>query len=332
MGAETINVTVLFLEGCQASTAIAAMEIFNDTGVLWNMWNRQEPARHFRVTTASLDGQPVRGQGPLGLVPDMAIKDVRQADLIFVPAAGLGVEAIIERNRQLLPWLKKWRARGAYVAGVCSGVAILAAAGFLDGRPATTHWALAEEFVTHFPNVDWRPEKFVTEAEGVFCGGGVYASMDLGLFLVEKFCGRDVARETAKALLIDMPRRHQAGFSILPQGALHGDGAILKAEEWIQANCAVDFRMDDLAAEVGMSPRNFARRFKRATGETPLAYLQKLRIALARRMLEGGARTVQEVAAAVGYDDPVFFRQVFKRHSGLTPQDYRRRFGMALAG
>lgn len=327
MPAKMMDVTVLFLEECHASTAIAAMEIFNDTGVLWNIWTGEKETPRFRVTTASIDGKGVQGYGPLRLTPEKSIKDVKKSDLIFVPSSGLDVDGIIARNRPLLAWLKKWRDQGAYIAGVCSGVSILAAAGLLDGKPATTHWAMAEEFAERFPEVDWRPDKFVTEADGVFCGGGIYASMDLSLYLVEKFCGRDIARQTAKAMLIDMPRTCQTGFSVLPVGARHGDGAILKAEEWIHENYNNDFRVDDVASEMGMSPRNFVRRFKRATGETPLNYLQKLRVVAAKRMFEDGHTTVQEVSFAVGYDDAAFFRQVFKRHAGLPPNEYRQRFG-----
>lgn len=327
MPTKMMDVTVLCLQGCHASTAIAAIEIFNDTGVLWNIWNGKKETPRFRVTSASINGKAVQGNGPVKLIPEKSIKDIKKTDLIFVPSAGLGVDGIIARNRPLLAWLKKWRDRGIYIAGVCSGVSILAAAGLLDGKQATTHWGLAEEFAERFPQVDWRPEKFVTEADGVFCGGGIYASMDLSLYLVEKFCGRDSARQTAKAMLIDMPRTHQTGFSVLPLGARHGDGAILKAEEWIHENCNNDFRVDDLASNMGMSPRNFVRRFKLATGETPLNYLQKLRVVAAKRMLEDGHTTVQEASFAVGYDDAAFFRHVFKRHAGLTPLAYKQRFG-----
>lgn len=329
---DVIDVVVLFLKGCHVSTAIAPMEVFHDTGVLWNIWNGEEPRPRFRVTTASADGHSIDADGPLALTPRKSIKAIRKADLILVPAIGLDVEKALEDHWPVIEWIKSWHAKGAEVAAACSGVSLLAAAGLLDGQTATTHWALAEEYRDRFPNVDWQTDKFVTDAGGIFCGGGLYSSLDLSLYIVERYCGHDVALQTARALLIDMPRTTQTGFSVLPLGARHEDKAIQRAEGWIHDNCANDFRVEDLAAEMGMSPRNFVRRFKRATGETPLHYLQKLRVANAKRMLEGGHASVQETSNAVGYDDVAFFREVFKRHAGILPNEYRHQFGARMTG
>ena len=264
---------------------------------------------------------------------------LRATDLVWVPAAGLDLETIVAngydvdaavaRNARVIPWLQRQAAQGAEIAGVCSGVALLAAAGLLDGRRATTHWALAEQFRRRFPAVDWQPEYIVTEAPGVYCGGGVNAASDLSLYLVEKFCGREVATQCAKAMLIELPRLWQVAFAHLDVGrGQHEDEAILRAQEWLHEHYdRREVRLEALASRVGMSPRNFIRRFKDATGRTPLAYLQSLRIATAKRLLENGRGTIQEVSAAVGYDDLMFFRSLFRRHTGLSPTGYRQRFG-----
>ncbi len=332
-----IDVTVLLLDGGFLSTAIGPMEVFRSAGVLWNVFAGEAPCARFRVSVASADGGIARPDALVGVSGSSALSELRP-DLVWVPAAGLDLETVVAsgfdvdaavaRNAKVIPWLQRQAARGAEIAGVCSGVALLAAAGLLDGRRATTHWALADQFRQRFPKVEWRPEYLVTDAAGVYCGGGVNAASDLSLYLVEKLCGREVAAECAKAMLIEMPRIWQVAFAHLDVGReQHQDEAILRAQEWLHEHYDREVRLEALAGRIGMSPRNFIRRFKEATGRTPLAYLQSLRIASARRLLENGRGTVQEVSAAVGYDDVMFFRSLFRRHTGLSPTEYRQRFG-----
>jgi transcriptional regulator GlxA family with amidase domain len=324
--AAPIDVTVLFLEAGHASTAVAPLEIFRAAGVLWNTWTEQPPEPRFRVRSASIGGRPVRPDGPCTIQPDSALEAIGATDLVFVPSAGIGLDELLARNRPVVDFLRASRGRGAGLAAVCSGVGLLAEAGLLDGRPATTHWALADEYRARFPRVLWRPDDLVTESDGIYCGGGVYAAIDLALYLVEKLCDRAAAVQCAKALLLEMPRDCQAGFAVLPMGARHTDAPIQRAEDWIHRHCREEIRFEALARELGMSPRNFIRRFKQATGLAPLEYLQRLRVRAARRLLEERFVTVQEVSSAVGYADVAFFRSVFKRFTGLAPGAYRRRF------
>ena len=228
----------------------------------------------------------------------------------------------------MLPWLERWHRRGAAIASVCSGVGLVAATGLLDGKRATTHWGLAERFRKKYPKVKWMPELMVTEDRGFYCGGGVHAALDLSLYLVETYCGHEVAVQSAKALLIETPRAWQAGFAMLPLKTEHRDESISTAQEWLHHNFHKTFALDVPARRVGMSLRNFVRRFKQATGDSPLLYLQKLRIAAAKRLLEGDHRTVQEISHAVGYQDVAFFRNLFQRHTGVSPSAYWQRFGL----
>jgi transcriptional regulator GlxA family with amidase domain len=322
------DVTVLFLDGTFSSTAAGPMEVFHHAGALWNHLTGSRPAPRFRVTTASADGRAVRCDGPIRITPDAAIKDIRKTDLIFIPTTGVSIDDVVERNEPVVPWLHRWHKRGAAIASVCSGVGLVAATGMLDGKRATTHWALAAPFREKYPRVNWMPELMVTEDRGFYCGGGVHAALDLSLYLVEKFCGHEVAMQSAKAMLIDMPRAWQAGFAIVPLKTEHSDDAISKAQEWLHQNFHRNFPLDGTARRVGMSLRNFVRRFKQATGDSPLAYIQKLRIAAAKRLLESDHRTMQEISDAVGYQDPVFFRNLFQRHTGVSPSAYRRKFGV----
>lgn len=325
------EITVLFLDQMFASTAIGPMEIFRHAGSLWNVLTGTQTTPRFRVTTASADGSPVSCDGRIQVQPEVALKDIGETDLIFVPTTGLSIDDVVERNAAIVPWLKHRNARGVPIAAVCSGVGLVAAAGLLDGKRATTHWGLAERFREKYPLVKWMPELMVTEDQGFYCGGGVNASLDLSIYLVERFCGHDIAMQTARALLIEPPRAWQFGFGIVPLKIEHTDDAISNAQEWIHKNFAATFPLEEPAKSAGMSVRNFVRRFKVATGDSPLIYLQKLRIAAAKRMLESNLSSIQEVSDAVGYQDAAFFRALFQRHAGVSPSVYREKFGPEAA-
>jgi transcriptional regulator GlxA family with amidase domain len=322
------DVTVLILDETFSSTAVGPMEVFRHAGTLWNLLTGAPQTPRFRVATASSNGRAVRCDGPISIQPDAALADIRKTDLIFVPTTGLNIDDVVERNAPVVPWLKRWHKRGAAIASVCSGVGLVAASGLLDGKRATTHWALADRFREKYPKVKWQPELMVTEDRGFYCGGGVHAALDLSLYLVEKFCGHDVAVQSAKALLIETPRAWQAGFAIVPLKTQHNDDAISGAQEWLHENFHKSFSLDAPARRVGMSLRNFVRRFKQATGDSPLHYLQKLRVAAAKRLLENDHRTMQEICDAVGYQDVAFFRSIFQRHTGVSPSAYREKFGI----
>jgi transcriptional regulator GlxA family with amidase domain len=221
--------------------------------------------------------------------------------------------------------------RGASIAAICTGVSVVAEAGLLDGKPATTHWGVVDQFRRRYPKILWQPERFVTESERIYCGGGVYSAIDLSLYLVEKYCGHEVAVETAKALLLETPRTWQSTYGTAPPRSAHDDDAVQKAQAWLFRNFKEEVRIEELAGKVGMSPRNFARRFTAATGETPLGYLHRLRIDAARHLLEAGKMGVADVSEAVGYRDLAFFRRLFKRHTGSPPRAYRARFAPVLA-
>ena len=325
-----IRVTVLLLEGGLPSTFITPIEIFGSAGVLWNTITGEAGEPFFDVRTASLDGKGVRTSASLVVAPDCAVEDVEPTDLVFVPGTQPDLTAARTANAALLPWLQRWRAGGAAIAAVCTGVSLLAETGLLDGRPATTHWAFESYCRQRHPQVRWQIEHLVTESDEIFCGGGGYASIDLSLYLVERYCGHTVALHTAKALLLQMPRVWQAGYAAAPPQTSHGDAQIRQAQEWLFRNVAQSVEVEELAAHVGMSPRTFARRFKAATGDTPINYVHRLRINTAKHLLESDLKSVRQVSREVGYEDLTFFRRLFKRYTGTPPREYRERFGSKL--
>jgi len=317
------EITVLLIDQMFSSTATGPMEVFRSAGFLWNLFTRTQRTPRFRVTTASIDGRPVYCEGGIQIQPNTAIENVQEIDLIFIPGAWLSKEGIAEAHRPIVSWLQQRSNDEIAIASVCSGVGLVAAAGLLDGKRATTHWGLAEQFRQKYPRVNWMPELMITEDRGFYCGGGLNASLDLSVYLVEKFCGHEIAMQTAKALLVETPRAWQSGFTIFPLTGDHTDDAISSAQAWMHENFAKTFSLEDQARRIGMSVRNFVRRFRQATGDSPLLYLQKLRVAAAKRMLESNQRRMQEISDAVGYQDIAFFRALFQRHTGVSPSAYR---------
>ena len=324
--AKVLDVTVLLLDGGYPSTAIGPIEVFHSAGLLWNRLHGEKEEPRFRVRIASIDGKMVQSLCSLGLTPQCAIRDIRKTDIIVLPASGLDLQERIARNTALLPWLRKWHARGAWIAGICSGVAFLAEAGLLDGKQATTHWAVAEAMRKRYPKVTWLPEQFVTEDGRMLCSGGLYASIDVSLYLVEKFCGHEIALQCAKSMLVSMPRSSQAGYSVVPLSRPHSDDRIRQAEQYLQKHFDRGVSIDDLAVEMGMSPRTLIRHFKAATGRLPGEYIQTLRMSAAKEQLESGKVPIQDVCEKIGYEDVAFFRSLFKRHTGMTPAEYRSCF------
>lgn len=321
-----LNVTVILLGEGFASTAIGPLEIFYAAGALWRQLQGEAPEPFFNVSAATINGDAVNAPYGIGLAAQKSIDEIERTDVIIVPSSGLDVDMGMIENSSLLPWLRKHHALGSYIAGVCMGSAYLAEAGLLDDRIATTHWALAEDFAQRYPKVKWRPDLMITEDARLLCSGGVSAAMDVSLYLVEKLAGHEIAMQTAKALLLNMPRTQQSGYAVLPLSPPHDDDRVRDAEAFMQQNYREDLCADAVAERFGMSVRNFARRFKAATGRLPGGYLQAVRIDAAKAMLERERASVQSISTAVGYDDVSFFRSLFKRTTGMNPAEYRARF------
>lgn len=320
------DVTVVMFDDGVSSAAVMPTEIFYAAGRLWNILHDEPPQVAFTVRTASVDGRAVVSPYGLKIQPESAIAAITHTDIIIVPTSGLDLDLKLVENSALLPWLRRHHAAGAYVVGICMGSAYLAAAGLLDGRMATTHWAVADAMAARFPKARWQPELFVTEDQRTLCSGGVGSAIDISLYLVEKFCGHETALQTAKALLLPMPRLHQSGYAVLPVSRAHDNERVRAAEAWLQRNFRTEISTQALADRVCMTERTFTRQFKAATGKLPAAYVQAVRIEAAKVMLESSREPIQSIAHAVGYCDLAFFRTLFKRATGMTPAQYRSSF------
>lgn len=246
------------------------------------------------------------------------------AALILPPS--LASTATPAQTAAIAAWLRDRHAEGTALCSVCAGAFLLAETGLLDGRPATTHWALAERFAARFPDVRLDADKLLIDDGDLVTAGGLMAWVDLGLRLVNRFLGSAALLATARYFLVDPGGREQRFYSTFSPQLTHGDAAILKVQHWLQANSGSRISLPVMAARAKLGDRTFLRRFQSATGLTPGQYLQHLRVGKARDLLEQSQLAVDEIAWQVGYGDPGAFRKVFLKLMGLSPGEYRRRF------
>lgn len=319
------RVTILGLHNSMATTIFGPMDILNQAGRLWNRVNNTARSPYFDVTIASADGRPIRTVNRVEIQPHCSIEEIEHTDLMMI-ASATDIEKILEKNPELIDWIRHQYHQGAHVASICTGVFLLAETGLLDGKSATLHWGFAEAFKRRYPKVALQQDRMFIDHGRLYCSAGVSAGMDLSLYLVAKFCGKKAARESAKTMILDMDRSAQTPYDCFLPPREHADPLVAKAQAWMAQNRSRTMDYDRMADQFRVSRRSLERRFKHATGMTPLSYLQKLRVEQAKRMLEEGASSFSEITYAVGYEDIPFFRKIFIRLTGLRPKEYQRKF------
>ena len=319
------KVTILGLHNSMATTIFGPMDILNQAGRLWNRLNNAKRTPLFDVTIASPDGRPIRSVNRIQIQPHCSIKNLDHCDLIIIASATY-IDKVLEQYPELPDWLRRQYDKGTHLASICTGVFLLAETGLLDGKAATLHWGFADQFKARYPNVALQHDRMFIDNGRLYCSAGVSAGMDLSLYLVEKFCGKHAARQSAKTMVLGMDRHFQTPYSCFFGARNHEDNLMEKIQDRLEKNPIQAVNYDDMAHSFGMSRRSMERRFKKATGMTPLSYIQQLRVEKAKLMLEVGDRTFNEITYAVGYEDISFFRKVFIRSTGLRPKEYQQKF------
>jgi transcriptional regulator GlxA family with amidase domain len=249
----------------------------------------------------------------------------RPLDVLILPPS-LGQEPEAAPDGALCLWLRQAHREGTLLCSVCAGAFLLARTGLLDGRPATTHWAVRERFKARFPAVLVDTDRLLIDDGDLVTAGGLMAWVDLGLLLVGRFLGPATVLATARHLLVDPGGREQRFYSTFTPVLNHGDADILRAQQWLHRHSGEPVDVAGMARAARLGERTFLRRFQRAAGLRPTEYLQHLRVGRARDWLERSDLPVDEIAWRVGYKDPGAFRRTFLRLMGLSPGDYRRRF------
>ena len=250
-------------------------------------------------------------------------------DLILVPAFGpVDLPITLEENNCFLPWLREQHQQGATLASMCTGAFLLAASGLLNERRATTHVDAADKLDTFFPKIKLQQDAVVTHDTNIYTSGGATSGFHLKLALIQKYCGREMAIRIAKVYSIDMDREHQAYFGHFSPVETHDDELVMRVQHKIKNEFTELKSIEEAIADIPASRRNFVRRFKLATGLTPIRYLQKTKIEAAKKLLENSEKGLFEIMLFAGYNDMKNFRQLFKENTGMTPKAYRDKFAM----
>ncbi|MEO7045724.1 MAG: helix-turn-helix domain-containing protein [Ferruginibacter sp.] len=263
--------------------------------------------------------------------PDVLISDVNETQLIIIPATIGNPNDSIALNQEFIPWIRQQRESGAEVASFCVGAFLLAATGLLKGKRCSTHWFSAAAFRQMFPDANLMDDKIMTEDDGIYTSGGAYSYLNLLLYLVEKFVARDVAIVIAKTYMIDIDRTSQSPFIIFQGQKEHDDEAVKNAQEFIESNFQEKIMVEQLTNMLALSRRSLERRFKQATGNTIIEYLQRVKIEAAKKEFESSRKNISEVMYDVGYTDTKGFRTVFKKVTGISPAEYRSKYNKLIA-
>lgn len=328
------HVTILVPDGQvnmgTIATIVGVLELFNEAN---SFWKKREKEIKIKVQTAGASKKVVFSNGAISLQPDVHVDNLKKTDLIIVTPSSIRNTADVSKgNKKLIAWIEKHYQKGAEIASMCSGAFMLAATGILDGKTCSTHWAHESTFRAAFPDVDLQADKLITNQSGIYTNGGAYSFLNLALVLIEKYYDKETAVYCSKLFQIDWERYSQSSFVIFSGQMKHQDEAILKAQSYIEKNYQDKISIEFLSTKFNIGRRNFDRRFIKATGLTPLDYLQRIKIEAAKKSLENTRKMVSEVMYDVGYNDTKAFREVFRRVTGMSPVDYKARYNRENAG
>lgn len=266
--------------------------------------------------------------GLFSVTPVEDMSKIKSTDLVIIPAflPQTSPEINIKLNKKMGSWIEAQYKRGAEVASLCTGAYLLASTGLVDGKKCSIHWNDTNTFRLLFPNVNVVADQVITHEHGVYTCGGAFSFMNLILYLVEKYYGREMAILCSKLFQVDIDRSSQSPYIVFNGQKSHDDTVVLKAQEFIEKNPIEKFSVEKLAKKLALSRRSLDRRFTKATGNTPMEYLQRVKIESAKKQLETSRKTIQEVMYETGYSDSKAFRDVFKRITGLSPVEYKAKY------
>eukprot|EP01133_Synstelium_polycarpum_P013991 gene13991-16495_t len=319
-----LHLTIVVPDGQNnLSSMIGSFKVFNKANEYWEGLGKKAI---FKVQLAGLSQRVELYDGLFVVQPHTHISAITKTNLIIIPALNHNYINSLKLNTVLIDWLKQQYLGGAEIASICTGAFMLAATGLLDGKNCSTHWIAASQFKGMFPKVHLQTEQLITDEQGIYTNGGAFSFLNLLLYLVEKYYDRKTAIYCSKILQVDIDRHSQSPFTIFTGQKGHDDPVVKKAQALIEGHPQQLFSAAELAERFSVSRRNFDRRFIKATGNTPAEYLQRVRVEVAKKELENGAKNITEVMYAVGYADQKAFRQAFKKITGLSPLEYRSRY------
>lgn len=277
----------------------------------------------FTLLTTAVEKAPINAQTPFFITPSHSLDEIMDADLIYLPALWRNPRPTLEKNKALKAWLQHHYENGAIISGVGTGCCFMAEAGILDHKPATTHWYYFDEFQRHYPKVQLKRQHFITQASNLYCAASINSLADLTIHFIQRFFNKAVAQHIERHFSHEIRRAYEH-VSYFEDGNInHSDEHILQVQLWIKNNLGKNVTIHQLAQQFSMSTRHFIRRFKDATGNTPLQYIQDMRISTASDLLQSSNLTIGDIADKVGYNDVSHFTRIFRRKLDITPTEYR---------
>jgi transcriptional regulator GlxA family with amidase domain len=322
-----MKIGILVLEDCTAMAMIGPMEILNKAGQYYNIMNKiTESKSFFDVRLISLGSKMVNTANNYPIYCHNTINDVGELDLILIPGLDGNIEYQLKLNYTYVDWILQEYLKGTEIASICTGAFILAETGILNGKNATTHWAAAEYFKKKYPQINLLPQEIIVDEGNMYTSGGATSFHNLMIYIIEKFCGKEIANYTAKMLLIDINKEPQNSYAIFSTQKQHSDKEILFSQKYIEDNYQKNISLENISSEVAISKRSFMRRFKNATGNTPIEYIQRVRVEAVKKALETSQKSIGEIVNNVGYEDMTTFRKLFKRITGISPNEYRKKY------
>jgi transcriptional regulator GlxA family with amidase domain len=308
------------------SCIVGTYHVFTEANRYYDQLNR-EPI--FNIELAGVSRQSNFVNGLLTVMTQKDIATIQKTDLIIIPAVISNFSAIEAGNSMLSAWILDHYTKGANVASMCTGAYLLASTGLLDNKNCSIHWKSAANFHKLFPKVNLKTEQIITDEQGIYTNGGGYSFLNLLLYLVEKFYDRQTAIYCSKIFQIDIARQTQSDFMIFNGQKSHGDEMVMRVQDYLENNFSEKISMEKLSEKFTVGRRNFDRRFIKATGNTPVEYLQRIKVESAKKELESSRKTVNEVMYAIGYTDIKAFREIFRRFTGLSPLEYKNKYNKA---
>jgi transcriptional regulator GlxA family with amidase domain len=303
--------------------------------ILFNKSNEflasMDKAPLFQVQLVGLSEESQEYHRIFSVKPDCTVDEVKHTDLIIIPAVNGDMHDVIDQNKDFFPWIRNQHAQGAEVASLCVGAFLLAGTGLLHGKKCSTHWMAVNTFKEMFPDVHLVSEKIITDEDGIYSSGGANSFWNLLLYLLEKYTDREMAILFSKYYAIEIDRFSQSPFIMFQGQKDHADDVIKKAQNFIEHNFQERITVEQLASMLALGRRNLERRFKKATSNSIIEYMQRVKIEAAKKSLETSSENVNEVMYRVGYTDSKAFRNTFKRYTGLSPIQYRSKYNRALA-
>ncbi len=305
------------------SCIVGTYHIFTSANEYWKSRGKQPV---FNIVPAGVSKRSEFINGLLAVQPQMNIADIKKTDLVIIPAIHPAFQKPDKANVIMIDWIREQYKKGAEVASMCTGAYLLASTGLLENRSCSIHWNAVNNFRELFPGVIVKAEKLITDEQGIYTNGGGYSFLHLLIYLVEKYYDRQAAVYCSKIFQVDIDRKTQSDFMIFTRQKSHGDEVVKKAQEHMEHNFHEKISVEVLSKGFAVGRRNFDRRFIKATGNTPLEYLQRVKIESAKKSFETTRKNISEVMYEVGYSDVKAFREVFRKITGLSPLEYRNRY------